>query len=51
MIFVTFPCGDLQQVTILKKEGNQVCVSMPFGPFWTDEKRIGFSNETSRQAD
>ena len=40
MIFVKFPCGDLEPVKILKREGGQVCVQMPFGPFWTDVDRL-----------
>jgi DNA-directed RNA polymerase specialized sigma subunit len=30
MTFIKFPCGDLEPVTILKYEGNQVCVKMEF---------------------
>jgi hypothetical protein len=40
MICIKFPCGDLQPVTIIKYEGEEVCVKMPFGPFWTDKNRL-----------
>jgi len=40
MIFVKFPCGDLEPVTIIKYEGTQVCVKMEFGPFWTERTRL-----------
>lgn len=40
MICIKFPCGDLQPVTIIKYEGDQVCVKMPFGPFWTHRNRL-----------
>jgi len=40
MTYLLFPSGDLELVTIIKHQGDQVCVQMPFGPFWTDAKRL-----------
>ena len=40
MTFIKLPCGDLEPVTIVKYEGNQVCVKMEFGLFWTDRDRV-----------
>ena len=40
MIFIKFPCGDLESVTIIRYEGDQVCVKMSFGPFWTQRNRV-----------
>jgi hypothetical protein len=40
MMFVIFPCGDMELVKVLKHEDGQVCVQMPFGPFWTDADRL-----------
>ena len=40
MTFIKFPCGDLEPVAVIKYEGDQVCVKMEFGPFWTDADRL-----------
>ncbi len=40
MTFIKFPCGDLEPVTVIKYDGHQVCVNMPFGLFWTDRDRV-----------
>jgi len=40
MTFIKFPCGDLEPVKVLRIEGQEVCVQMPFGPFWTDVERV-----------
>ncbi len=34
MTFIKFPCGDLEPATVIKYEGEQVCVKMSFGLFW-----------------
>ena len=40
MTFIKFPCGDLEPATVIKYEGEQVCVKMSFGLFWADRKRV-----------
>ena len=40
MTFIKFPCGDLESVTVIKYEGDQVYVRMSFGLFWTERNRV-----------
>ena len=37
---IVFPCGDVELVTIIKEKGEEVCVRMDFGPFWTERSRL-----------
>jgi hypothetical protein len=40
MTYISFPCGDLERVTVIKFNGDEVCVRMPYGPLWIDAKRL-----------
>ena len=44
MNILVFPCGDVQPVKILEYSGDEVCVQMPFGPFWTKATNVDWIN-------
>jgi hypothetical protein len=40
MTYIAFPCGDLERVTVIQYEGDEVCVKMPYGLLWINAERL-----------